>query len=110
MDGLGALAGMGAEDQTIPGLLGQAAQLLLKAVQVAQGQGNQPLVQELATLMAHLTDIGMADMQGMGAGPMAGNGLGTPPGPGPMPAQAPAFQSPGQGMPTPMMLPRSSMM
>jgi hypothetical protein len=107
---LGDFAGMGMQGQTVPGLLRVASEMILKAAQLASQQGDQQTSAGLAQAISLLTDLVAAQQQGMGAGPMAGNGMGTPPPSGPMPAQSPQVASPGQQMPSPMLLPRSSMM
>jgi hypothetical protein len=78
---------------------------------MAQMQGDQASTAQLAQIMSQLTDLAASQMQGMGMGPMASNGMGAPPPPGMMPAaNAPRMASPAASMPTPMMLPRSSQM
>jgi hypothetical protein len=109
VDALSSFAGMGAEGQTVGGLAGTAGELLVKAIQVAQAQGDQQSIGLLLQALDLLTNVAMAQQQGVGAGPMASNGMGAPP-PGPPGAGMPPMMSPGQQTPTPMMLPRSSMM
>src|SRR5437763_1633048 len=76
---MGDLAGMGVQGQNMTGLLRMASELLLKAAQVAQQQGDQASTAKLADLMSQITDVVAAQQQGIGAGPMASNGMGTPP-------------------------------
>jgi hypothetical protein len=108
--GLGGLAGMGTQGQSLAGLIRMASEFVLKAAQVSQQNGDQASTAQLAQVMSQLTDIVAAQQQGMGAGPMASNAMGAPPPPGGPAAAQPLVGSPASQPPTPMMLPRSSMM
>jgi hypothetical protein len=87
-----------------------ASEFVLKAAQLAQQQGDQASTAQLAQVMSQMTDIVAAQQQGLAMGPMASNAMGAPPPPGGPAAASPMVGSPASQPPTPMMLPRSSML
>jgi hypothetical protein len=103
VDALSTMAGMPTGGMDVVSTLRLAAEYLAQAAQMAQSQGDMPTAAQLAQALNTVTTVAQTQLQGPLAGPMAANGMGAPPMPGPSAGPPGGMSTPTT--PTPAMLP-----